>query len=63
MNTDNPDNDEGFEQWLRKVNYHLIQQCGMVSDDLPDRPYRDMYEGGDSPEDAATEALEYAKES
>lgn len=47
-----------FESWMRQVNAELSAICGLSSDDLADQTYRDWYEDGISPEDAATMTLE-----
>lgn len=46
-----------FEQWLAKVDSVLISRCGLSSDDLPDWCYRDAYEDGTSPRQAAQQAM------
>lgn len=51
-----------FELWMRKVDEHLIDRCGMTSADLPDYYYMDLFEDGVDPEEAAEEAFENAFE-
>ena len=47
-----------FAQWKRKVNVECARLCGLTSDDLPDAAYWDMWDSGESPEDAAGSVLE-----
>lgn len=47
-----------FEIWMKKVDQELEARCGLVSLDLADMPYRDWYEDGYTPSEAAQEALE-----
>lgn len=50
-------NDDGFYEWLRKVN----NQLGFVHLlDLPDMPHRDYYDSGMEPEEVAEMTLENA---
>jgi len=49
--------DEQFRVWLLEVDQILKSECGLGHEDLPDQCYRNMFEAGDSPQDAATEAL------
>lgn len=49
-----------YEEWKSRVNRHIGNICGMSADDLPDVNYRDMYDSGCSPKEAANEALENA---
>jgi hypothetical protein len=48
-----------FQNWIKLVDQELENTCGLSSDDLADRPYRDQFEDGVTPADAATECLEY----
>lgn len=56
-------NHETFESWIAAVDSHLIRQCGMVHDDLPDCCYTDWYADGVEPKGAARRAIRNAKES
>ena len=47
-----------FEQWKRAVDRVIGAKCGLSTDDLADCCYRDWYEDGTSPEDAAQLVLE-----
>jgi len=51
-----------FREWMREVDAYLEQRLGMSSDDLPDWLYRDDYDDGLSPEEAAENAIAYACE-
>lgn len=51
-----------FEEWMRIVDNVLLNNCGMLSDDLPDYCYYDSWKAGDSPFECAEQAIEYAKE-
>jgi len=52
-----PSLDHQFEQYMRRVNKHLVSLCGLSSDDLADAPYWDYFEDGMTPRDAAETAL------
>ncbi len=47
-----------FEAWMQQVDARIERKCGMSHDDLPDIAYRDLYDAGESAEEAATQALE-----
>lgn len=49
-----------FESWMNRVDQYLVNELGLDSQDLPDINYMDLYESGESPREAASEALEYA---
>ena len=49
-----------FQQWKRQVDRCIEARIGLSSDDLPDVAYRDMFDYGDSPDEAAVAALEEA---
>lgn len=51
-----------FEQWKNQVDEWLISSTGMTSEDLPDIDYFGLYEAGDSPKQAAKEAIRNARE-
>lgn len=47
-----------FEQWMDKVDRLIANRTyGMTSADLADQPYRDWYDDGMSPKQAARQAL------
>lgn len=47
-----------YEQWLKAVDQYLEAEIGLGHQDLPDQLWRDWYEDGLDPMDAATEALD-----
>ena len=47
-----------FEQWMRQVDDLTWQQAGCGTNDLPNASYRDWYEDGLSPDEAAERAVE-----
>lgn len=49
-----------FEAWMKEVNKCLVKMCGMCADDLPDCCYRDWYDDGFKPKEAAVMAIEEA---
>lgn len=50
-------NGDTFDQWYRKVNACVQRKAGVCCDDLPDCDYRDLFEAGLSPVEAADEVL------
>ncbi len=60
----NPDNersfgpDREFEDWLADVDKILTERVGLPSGDLVDWNWRDAYDGGSEPEDAASDYIE-----
>lgn len=48
----NPGN---FEEWLKQVDEHLRNKIGMTTHDIDDALWMDMFEEGQSPEEAADE--------
>ena len=46
-----------FGEWMREVDDILLARVGVTSADLPDQCYRDLYDEGISPGEAAREAL------
>ena len=50
-----------FKQWMKEVNHHLSISIGMTSEDIPDFPYRDMYEDEVSPEYVVEEVVSEIK--
>ena len=51
-------NEITFEQWMRKVDQCLIAVCGLTHYDLPDCCWRDWYDDGASPTEAAKDCLD-----
>ncbi|MCI0579950.1 MAG: hypothetical protein L0332_24075 [Chloroflexi bacterium] len=51
---------QSFAAWMRQVNAAVFARAFVSADDLPDQPYRDWYDDGLSPEEAAGAALEDA---
>lgn len=51
-----------FEEWLRLVDSHIRNKCGLSHLDLPDWCYRDAYDDGVTPATAAARAIKAAKE-
>jgi hypothetical protein len=49
-----------FESWMTAVDVAVSQIAFVSVHDLPDIDFRSLYEGGESPQTAAREALEYA---
>jgi Family of unknown function (DUF5419) len=47
-----------FEQWMAEVDEVLVKKVGVSSADLPDWTYRDAFDQGSTPEEAADEAIE-----
>lgn len=47
-----------FAQWIRKVDIAVSKRVGCSVYDLADCPFRDWFEDGMTPTEAATEALE-----
>ena len=50
-----------FEYWMKRVDDELNRKCGLMSDDLPDMDYWDMWESGRSPLTAALLAIRDAE--
>lgn len=51
---------DGFDEWMKKVDAKVSKRVGMSVHDLPDVPFRDWYEDGKSPKAAATKAIKAA---
>lgn len=49
-----------FEAWMQAVDDALVRKVGVASSDLPDIAYRDLYDSGSSPQEAADSAIEDA---
>lgn len=46
-----------FDQWFAQVDQEIWLICGLGADDLADCPYRDWYNDGITPKEAARRAL------
>ena len=46
-----------FAYWMNLIDQGLLSKAGIVTGDLPDRLYRDMYDDGKSPEEVVGEIL------
>jgi hypothetical protein len=46
-----------FEQWMAATDEVLVRKVGVCSADLPDIAYRDLYDTGYTPTEAADEAI------
>ncbi len=51
-----------YDQWKKKVDDWLYRKIGFTSECLPDFCYRDCWDAGDSPSEAAEAAFEYMQE-
>lgn len=51
-----------FEQWMDLVNQNVESKLGLSTADLPDCCYRDRYEDGASPKQAASRAIRNARD-
>ena len=47
-----------FQSFMHEVDAELESICGLSANDLSDVCYRDMYDSGCDPQDAAVECLE-----
>lgn len=52
--------DAEFDRWMEAVNNVIRLRCLLNADDLPDWSYREAFDEGWSPSDAAHEAVENA---
>lgn len=50
-----------FEAWMEAVDACLVRRLGVSSADLPDIAYRDLFDGGSSPQEASDTAIENAR--
>jgi hypothetical protein len=58
---DVPDTSEtAFKKWMAEVDVAVATRAFVSAYDLPDQPYRDWFEEGLSPDEAAALALEEA---
>lgn len=54
---DTTDTSLSYKSWKYLVDRDIMRLVGMWAEDLTDQPYRDWYEAGTTPRDAALEAL------
>lgn len=47
-----------FDEWMDAVDLAVEALCGLSTLDLPDQTYRDWYDSGVDPDDAADMVLE-----
>jgi hypothetical protein len=50
-----------FSFWMKAVDAEIMRRAYMTSGDLPDVCYRDWYDDGCTPKNAAARAIRYAK--
>jgi len=51
-----------FDQWMEKVDYCVAMLfCGLSTSDLPDVDFWELFDGGDTPEEAALFVIENAQ--
>lgn len=53
---------KSFEAWKKAVDAEILRRTGMTSDDLEDYSYRDCYDNGVSPKNAAAGAIRRSKD-
>ena len=46
-----------FEQYMAAVDSFMVGECGLTHADIDDWTWRDAYESGDAPEEAARDAM------
>lgn len=51
-----------FAEWKKEVDNLLIRKVSLCSEDLPDWCYYESYQNGDSPSQAAKDALTSAQD-
>lgn len=51
------DDESDFQDWMKKVDQEVAKSCGLSVYDLPDCPFRDWYNFGISPRQAAKRAI------
>lgn len=54
--------DLAFDRWMADVDAYFLLRLGLSADDLPDYCYRDAYDDGATPTQAARAALRAARE-
>jgi hypothetical protein len=47
-----------FEDWMEAVDIEVVNVAGIETDDLEDQTYRDWFDSGMTPHEAALQALE-----
>ncbi len=52
--------DAAFESWMKNVDAAVLSRYGVSVYDLPDCPFRDWYDDGETPEEASVLAVAYA---
>ena len=58
--TDPMTSPRSFKEWMAAVNEARVRKVGVCSSDLPNFTYRDLYDQGCTPEEAADAAIENA---
>jgi hypothetical protein len=58
--TDPMTSPRSFKEWMAAVNEARVRKVGVCSSDLPNFTYRDLYDQGVTPEEAADYAIENA---
>jgi len=46
-----------FTEWMKAVDHWIDKLAGVTADDLPDQSYRDWYDDGVGPKDAAMDTI------
>jgi hypothetical protein len=49
-----------FDEWMARVDEAIVRKVGVASSDLPDFTYRDVFDAGSTPEEAADAAIDNA---
>ncbi len=49
-----------FTVWMKQIDNLLLRTCGLTHEDLPDLPYRDLFDCEESPIRVARMALDLA---
>ena len=62
LNLSETEQEEKFQAWYQKVNQAIEQATGLSANDLPDVCYRDWFDAGNTPVQAARKAIRSAKE-
>ena len=53
---------QSFDEWMAEVDSAIENEVYMISDDLPDVDYWDMWDGGTYPIEAARYAIRMARD-
>lgn len=56
------DKEKNFKEWMEQVDSEIGMFCGLSSHDLPDWLYRDSFNAGDSPKEAAKQVFDASNE-